>query len=230
MVAALQLPTAFPDLDWLYRWMHSDVMLLHTGATFNRKSSVHRGKIRQPNGTQWVYMPVHPEDRRLPLHTCRTDPDSGWLTPLLRSFEFNYRNSPYFDHYEPEIRADFQQAAAMSSWLEAATHLNQRLWQYLEIASLPPVEYIPDNNAPLLNPDNNHDTVRILPEKNSRNYLDTLGLKIDNTPVDISNRIRYDQHFGGFEAGCCLYDVLFETGPDFWQIVDAMVEVSLNGA
>lgn len=228
MLAAWQLPTAFPDLDWLYRWMHSDVMVLHTGAVFNRKSSVHRGKIRQPIGTQWIYMPVHPEDRRLPLHACRTDQTTDWVTPLLRSLEFNYRNSPYFDHYEPEIHDDFHQAAAMPSWLDAVNHLNNRLWQYLELPSLPPIHTVQDNDISQFISGYHHSTIRIIPEHNSKNYLDTCGLNIHISTVNISDFTRYDQHFGGFEAGCCLYDVLFQTGPDFWRIYDILQENSLT--
>lgn len=185
-----QLPSAFPDLPWLIRWLQSEAMILDDVSVFSRKLTVHRGKIRNRDGFQWIHMPVHPDDRKKPLHLCRTDPSGDWVTPLLRSLEYAYRNSIYFDMFEPEIREDMQHAARCERYLDAVAYLNQRMWLYLELEFLPPVMW--------------------LSERETSNENDR---KPVTHPV-------YRQHFGGFIEGCCLYDVLFEVGPEFWKMAD----------
>jgi hypothetical protein len=192
-----QLPSAFPDIQWLAGLIHCDALLLDDVSPFNRKTRVHRGKIRNVDGYQWIYMPVHPEDRKKPLHLARTDTTSDWTTPLLRSLEYAYRNSIYFDFYEPEIRQDFAIASQNFFYIDAIRHLNNTLWKHLELHELPD------------------------PRRLSQSSQDI------NSAASLSNvnfvHPKYRQHFGGFIEGCCLYDVLFEVGPEFWRIYESLM-------
>lgn len=222
MHVAWQLPGAFPDFNWLIRWLQSDVMILDDIGCFNRKSRVHRGKIRTPDGQQWIYMPIHPEDKKIPLHLARTDQTADWVTPLLRILEYNYRNSVYFDHYEPEIRDDFNKAAMFPNYLDAVFFLNSRLWKYLEIEKTPGIVMLSEvelsHGLPAILHSDSSREVAIYPEKSSSNYL---KIPLNYGKIITDNLVKaptYRQHFGEFMQGCCLYDVLFEVGPEFWRL------------
>ncbi|MCC5927312.1 MAG: WbqC family protein [Bacteroidetes bacterium] len=250
MRMAWQLPTAFPDLYWLTRCVNSDLLLIDDTQPFNRKSRIHRGKIRNATGVQWIYIPIHPEDRKIPLREARVDTTTDWLTPLLRSLEFAYRNSIYYDFYEPEIYTDFSAASKIERYLEAINYLNSRLWEYLELSKPANLVYISELEADAeafsrTMPDTS-DEVQLFPEFNSSNYLKmpvtdqnrleeyfskdkkihVIGSHSYNERTEqelISAHPVYRQHFGGFQEGCSLYDVLFEVGPEFWKIYDTLL-------
>src|SRR5690606_10835035 len=124
-IVAVQLPSLFPDVAWIRNLMSSNLLVIQDHLVFSRKSRVHRGKIRTPDGTQWIHIPIHPEDRNLPLYLCRIDHQTDWMTPLWRSLEYNYRNSIYFDFYEPEILGIFQEVKKMKLFSEIHEFLYQ---------------------------------------------------------------------------------------------------------
>ena len=111
MKVALLYPAYLPDLYYLACIMQADRTILLDTEPFSRKSRVHRGKIRTPEGFQWLNIPILTEDKKKPLQEVRMDHSSGWAASHLRALEYNYRNSIYFDFYEPELRADLEQAA-----------------------------------------------------------------------------------------------------------------------
>ena len=217
---ALLLPSAFPDLSYLQRCITSDHIVIDDVSAFNRKSSVHRGKIRTPQGVHWIYLPVHTDDRKLPLHQARLDFTTDWITPLWRAIEYNYRNSIYFEHYEPEIHADLVHISTSQNYTDATRYLNQKLWSYLELpASSLPTNYLSQEFDPEARLTQLISTQDVIYEANSKNYQSYSRSAI--SPSD-ENLPPYRQHFGGFEPECCLLDLLFEEGPESWRIIEKL--------
>lgn len=214
----LLLPSLFPDIQWLRVALHADTLLLADNTTFSRKSRSHRGKIRTPDGFQWIHIPLHPDDRNLTLASARIDQRSDWLTPLWRSLEYNYRNSIYFEFYEPDLLEFFDKLKVISTFREGCDLVLLQLQTWLEF-DLPPVTMLSET----LNPDRILQQVieiktPILTESDSKNYLTPLpGSLYPSHELPI-----YRQHFGGFEQNCCWLDLLFEHGPESWEYLDRL--------
>jgi hypothetical protein len=251
MTTALVLPAAFPDLHWLGRTCRADRVILDDTLPFSRKSTVHRGRIRTPSGQAWIYLPVHPEDRAKPLHQARIDTVTDWLTPLLRSLEFNYRNSIWFDHYEHELHETLQQCASAEGYLNAILLLNRKMFQWLELSDrtqswqfrsgLSGGNFsdtsdqtfsnrinVTHNSASESGETENSTKSVICTEYRSRNYQPPVHGSVEILDIDQailkSPRLQYRQHFGAFEPGCCWLDLLFACGPESWQILDSLLE------
>src|SRR5690625_887788 len=107
MTLALLQPTFAPNLYDLAVMLQADHVVLEEQTTWSRKGRVHRAMIRTPEGSQYIHIPIRAEDRGKPIHQVRIDQRRDWVAPILDAFSYNYRNSRYYDHYEPEIRADF---------------------------------------------------------------------------------------------------------------------------
>ena len=284
---AVLLPAALPDLLWIKRLLQAKITLIDDLSPFSRKSSVHRGRVRTPNGTQWVYIPVLAEDRLdgVPICNARIDSDTGWRVDFWKALEFNYRNSVWFDHFEFDLRRDIDTIAGMSLYSEAARFLVNRVLGYLEIRDLIPdplwlsdiIDGTTEPGAPLASgtsgapgasgasgtPETSRATEASgtpLASENQKNrpsryYLSTkaheeqlftavthlsnqfLGsenscsvvFEPDSRNYQLRGRLAdleispaithpiYRQHFGGFQPGCCLLDLLFEVGPDCWR-------------
>ncbi len=229
---ALLLPGYSPDLEWLARALLAGHIILDDEHPFSRKSRVHRTKIRTPDGHQWLTIPVATEDRRKPVNQVRIDHGRPWLKHHWQALEFNYRNSLYFDYYEPEIRADLEAASECEMLLDAVRHMMERQFTYLECSiSFDWMSELKSNcpesaetDSPAETPGrmlSGHTDLQdpvVWQEPRSRNYQkphpDAAG-----TEFWIPE---YRQHFPGFVPGCGLLDVLFEYGPDAWQVLDSI--------
>lgn len=251
-VTALLLPGYSPNLAWMARALNADRVILDDLHPFSRKSRVHRTKIRTPDGHQWLTIPFVGQDRRKPINRVRIDDRRPWLRHHLQGLEYNYRNSPYFDFYEPEIRADLETAHGQVFLVDAVRHLMQRQWIYLELPFIPewaseldspesdPV-YIyrpsrrrnrtgPEHQEPGGHLPGNKDPeyrVTVWQEPASRHYQKPHPDAIQPDAGQPEARPvfhipQYRQHFPGFVSGCGILDLLFEYGPDAWQVLDQL--------
>lgn len=219
MKLALLTPALAPDLHDLAIMMQSDRVVLLDTMKFSRKSRLHRAKIRTPEGFQWINIPVKTEDRDKLLPEVRIDHSEDWITIILRALRFNYRNSIYFDFYEPEITADFSKARDFTRLLDFNNYFRNRLFTYLYIE--PKAEWaseIPEFNT---NPDlfaQNLKANIVCQEHDSRHYLRQARDKME---IEFEHPV-YHQHFKGFVPYCSLLDVLFQFGPTAFHLLDTL--------
>lgn len=217
MNLALLLPQFAPNLYDLAAMLKADCVILQDVEKWSRKSRVHRAKIRTPNGTQWINIPVRTEDRKKAIREVRIDHSKDWITPLLRTLEYNYRNSIYYDFYEPEIKADFQSATEYTYLMNFVLFIQKRLLQFMELSityklasDIPEYTSNPDVLADRLNIE------KLVQEYDSRHYQ--RQSQTDNKLM--FNHPRYHQHFDGFEPWCSILDILFQFGPESFKIIE----------
>ncbi len=220
-ILSILQPVLIPDLHDLAAILASHTVVLQDTERWSRKGRVHRAKIRTPDGTQYLNVPVRTEDRKKAIREVRIDHFQPWIPGLLRAIEFNYRNSVYYDFYEPEIRADFLSARDEEFLLPFVLNLRKRLFQFLEAeitadiilaSSLPEYDPDPDRLTKKLNADIYYQ------EQNARHYQRQGKHKSElhfRHPV-------YRQHFDGFEPDCCLLDLLFQYGPESFRVTDEL--------
>ncbi len=219
MKLALLLPQFAPNLHDLAAMLQADRIIFQDTEVWSRKSRIHRAKIRTPDGTQWINIPVRTEDRDKAINKVRIDHNKDWITPLLRSLKYNYRNSIYFDFYEPEIKADFESAAEYKYLLPFMLYFQKRLLNFLDIkidcelaSGIPEYTPNPDELAQRLGAD------ILLQEHDSRHYQQQAEMKMEPNFTHPG----YYQHFDGFETGCCVLDLLFQKGPESFKILEML--------
>lgn len=221
MKLAVLQPTLIPNLHDLAILLNSDLAVLQDVETWSRKSRVHRAKIRTPEGTQYINSPVVTEDRDKPIGNVRIDHAEKWIEPLLRSLEFNYRNSVYYDFYEPEIRSDFESADEYEFLLDFNLYLRKQIFRFLEVDNLPEMILA----SKLDNYDSNPD--QLAENLNADEYFQEPGARHYQRQGKNRNKILfkhpvYRQHFKGFEPDCCLLDLLFQYGPESFRVIDEL--------
>ncbi|MEX0594458.1 MAG: WbqC family protein [Balneolaceae bacterium] len=219
MTLALLQPHFAPDLHDLALMLQADEIWLQTGEVWSRKGRIHRARIRTPDGFAWLNLPVRTEDRNNVIDRVRIDQSVQWVDRFKKTLYYNYRNSFYYDYYRPEIESDFERAAAKERLIDAVRFLRHQLFGYLQLdRDLIPKEkqtgrYLP----PGANPDewaSSLGATRLLQEHDSRHYQRQADMRSDpgvEHPV-------YRQHFDGFEPWCCLYDLLFQYGPEAMDV------------
>lgn len=219
MEVALLYPQFAPNLYDLSIMLRADRIILQDMETWSRKSRVHRAKIRTPEGTQWINIPVKTEDRKKSINKVRIDNSSDWITPLLRSLAFNYRMSIYYDFYEPDITSAFREATKFTYLQPFILYLWNRFCQLLNIS----LDYTLASELPRYhsNPAQLADEMsacKVFHEYKSHRYQWQAGT-VEN--ADFTHPVYY-QHFGGFEPNCCMLDALFQLGPESYHIIDKL--------
>jgi len=214
-------PTFIPDLHDLATIMVSDTVILQDVETWSRKSRVHRAKIRTPDGTQYINIPVRTEDRKKPIREVRMDHSTEWISQILKSLEYNYSNSLYYDYYEPEIRSDLESATDYELLLPFVLMFRKRVFQFLELdlkADIVPASILDQYDS---DPDVFSERMgasRYYQEGGSQHYQ-RQGMK--QSRLQFHHPV-YRQHYDGFEEGCCLLDLLFQYGPENFRILDEL--------
>ncbi|NGP75492.1 WbqC family protein [Balneolaceae bacterium YR4-1] len=219
MKLALLTPQFAPNLYDLAIILQADRVVLQDVEQWSRKSRVHRTQIRTPEGTQWINIPILTEDRKKAIKDVRIDHSEDWITPLLRSIRYNYRNSVYYDFYEPEINADFRSAGEYKYLKPFILHIQKRLFQFMELSIH--YEFASDLEEYTSNPDElvkRLGASTLFQEHDSRHYLRQAECKAE---PDFKHP-EYRQHFDGFEPWCCILDVLFQFGPESFKITDKL--------
>lgn len=221
MKLAILQPVLIPNLHDLATMLTADTIVFQDSEQWSRKGRTHRALIRTPNGTDYISVPVLTADKKKPINRVRIDHGRNWIAPLLRSLEYNYRNSVYFDFYEPELRADIELGHQFELLLDFSLFLRKRLFQFLELEIHAKVlfsgnmEYYtpdPDRLAKQLGADLYYQ------EDDARHYQ-RQGRNRSELPF---NHPEYRQHFDGFEPNCCLYDLLFQYGPESFRVLDQL--------
>lgn len=220
MKLALLFPQFAPNLYDLAAMLQADTIILQDVERWSRKSRIHRAKIRTPEGTQWINIPIRTEDRKKAVMDVRMDHSEDWVNPLLRALEYNYRNSIYYDFYEPEIKADFESAYDYTYLMEFVLFIQKRLFQFMDIA----IDYRLASNVPEYHSDPDLLAERmgadqLFQEYDSRHYQRQSEQHHDEPEFDHPT---YHQHFEGFEPWCSILDVLFQFGPESFRITDQL--------
>lgn len=219
MKLALIFPQLAPNLYDLAVMLQADRLVLLDVERWSRKSRMHRAQIRTPEGTQWINIPVRTEDRKKAVRDVRIDQSEDWITPLLRSLEYNYRNSIYYDFYEPEIKADFESAVECTSLMDFVLYIQKRLLRFMDIrleyelaGDIPEYRSDPDRFAETVGADT------IFQEHDSRHYQRQAVRRKEPE----FRHPEYHQHFDGFEPWCSILDVLFQFGPESFRIINRL--------
>lgn len=218
MKLALLFPQFAPNLYDLAAMLQADRIILQDVERWSRKSRIHRARIRTPEGTQWINIPVRTKDRKKAVKDVRLDHSEDWVTPLLRTIEYNYRNSIYYDFYEPEIKADFESASDYTYLMEFVLYIQKRLFRFMDIT----VDYEFASELPEYTSDPDLLTERLsadilFQEHDSRHYQ-RQAERLQHEPQ--FEHPRYHQHFDDFEPWCSILDVLFQFGPESFRIID----------
>src|SRR6056297_757682 len=219
MTLAILQPILVPDLHDLAIMFKSDCILYQDSEQWSRKGRTHRALIRTPGGTDYISVPVVTSDKKKPINQVRIDHSEDWVSQILRTLEFNYRNSVYYDFYEPEIRSDLEQGFQFEALLDFSLFLRRRIFQYMEISPPADIIFSSSTSGYHSNPDATAKKLgasQYFQEHDARHYQ----RQGENRSEISFTHPFYRQHFPGFEPYCCLYDLLFQYGPESFKILD----------
>lgn len=86
----------------------ADRFVLADTLQYSRQSFQNRAQLRTPQGWQWITIPLKGSQHGRPICDVQIRNRRPWLGKHWRALHFNYRTSPFFDFYEPQLRPLFE--------------------------------------------------------------------------------------------------------------------------
>lgn len=98
MIVTIHQPAYLPWLGYFEKIIRSDIYVYLDTVQFDKSGFIHRNKIKTPNGTHWLTVPVlkknYMNSTLLDLRINNTIP---WQKKHLDLINFSYRKAPYFE-------------------------------------------------------------------------------------------------------------------------------------
>lgn len=206
---AVVSPEYFPRLERVALALRARRLVLADTFQYSRQSYHNRTRLRNPQGWQWISVPLRAHQHGVPIDRATVGQLRGWQRRHWRAFCYNYRTTPYFEFFEPRLEEIFQQEWTTLGALTCATVLlTLRLFE-IDTPVVRASELVgrPASVAAI---------ARVL-------AADTLLLPENTAAIDRAAAAQvyalrfkepvYRQNFGGFVPGMTALDLLFNLGP-----------------
>ena len=222
MKVAIHQPNYLPWIGYFDKLDQVDQFVILDKALHSKSSFVHRSKIKTPNGSLTLTVPLKNKGR--PINELQIVGEDKWQKNHWRAIEANYKKSAYWHLYK-----------------EGFEQLYQRKWVYLAPFNIALIRHIQS----LLNISTEivleSDFQRDFGNKNERNinivshlgsdfYLSGTGARVYNDESlfhrhqiqvvyqDFKHPI-YPQRWGEFQQNLSILDMLFHCGPKTMDII-----------
>lgn len=220
-LVAVRPPEYWPSLTHFALADVADEVVLADTLQYSRQSFQNRARVRTPQGWQWISVPLKGGQHGKPICKVAVRNSVAWAGKHWRALHYNYRTSPFFEFYEPQLRPLFELRWNVLGDLTCATV--EVLAELLGI-STPLVRASALHGRP--------DTVpRILEVLGSDALLSAADAAEIDRQFTMSLRVlrlelpRYRQNFDGFEPDMSSLDLLFNYGPEALSMIRRSAEV-----
>ena len=207
---AVRPPEYFPRLRYMALMQAADCFVLADTFQYSRQSFQNRGKLRNPQGWQWITVPLQSGQRGRSINDIEINTSGRWIEKHWRAFQYNYRSTPYFEYFEPDVEPFFETEWTTLGPLTCASvelvHELMGLSTTLVRASA--LDGAPDTLEGVLAAMERDDL--LTPEAAAPH--DREG--VPGAEVFRFETPEYRQNFDGFEPGMSAVDVLFNYGPE----------------
>jgi hypothetical protein len=227
---AIQPPEYFPRLSTFALIMHVDHFVLADTFRYRRQTFQNRSKLRNPNGWQWIAIPLFGSPDGRPIAEVPVELGSRWREKHWRSFLYNYRSTMYFEQFADDLEVFFEaDREALGAWTCGSVELLARgAGVQTRLTRASALEGAPDTPEEILQAvcdaePGAHD-VLLVPDGEAADAAPEATARPDG-PLEV-RRFRYDhptyrQNFSGFEAGMSAADILCNYGPQAQRTIGA---------
>jgi hypothetical protein len=124
-------PSYWIDIHSLIHVFHAEKVIFESHDSYLKQTYRNRCKIIAANGTLQLNIPiVHQHNRNSPAYkSIKIDYSQDWQSLHLKSIKSAYSSSPFYDYYEDDLQALYQEKPVhLFDWnLRTFEWMNQRL-------------------------------------------------------------------------------------------------------
>lgn len=220
MIVSINQPAYLPWLGYFDRIIKSDIHVVLDHVQFEKNSMVNRNKIRTHQDSTMLTVPVLTKGKfqDLSINTLEIDVRQPWRKKHWKAIQQNYSKAPYFKLYAPFLEELYSKD--WSDLLSIIKEINVFAFDALNVETK--IIYSSDMDIEGEKSDLVLNICKSLTAKTyisgpfGRDYLDQASF--DNAGIELEfhdyDHPEYDQVHGSFEPYMCIFDLLFNHGPD----------------
>ena len=228
ITVVISQPMYLPPASYFRIMREADVFVFLDSVQFEPRSWQCRNRVKSPNRTSWLSVPVKPENN---LAICDTEIDNSkpWRKQHWHAINAYYGKAKFFNLYAPFFKAFYS-----AEWNKIAL-LNINFTEYLaEQLGISPIfvrasrlGLTGKRTKMLLEICKMFDADRYVSSIGSKNYMEENGAEslFEKEGINVEyvqvNLPRYPQLFGEFISELSVVDLLFNCGPDASKIIAA---------
>jgi len=217
MILTAHQPVYLPWLGLFHKIALADLFCYFDIVQYQRKDYNNRNKIKTSNGELWLSVPVESKNHLNKNVSKILIVQGNWVKKHLKSIELNYKKTPFFKDYFPELRS-----ILINESKNSLGHLNLKLLEYfMECLSIDtPIVKAGDYSFDGIGSDLVLDMcVRLGADsyifgEQGKNYADVKAFKEAEIVVEFQNYIHpvYRQMGRDFLPYMSIIDLLFNEG------------------
>lgn len=117
MKCVILQPSYIPWRGYFHQIQKADLFIFYDDVTFDKDGWRNRNRIKTPNGTRWLTIPVTAEAGRqlhtTPIHLVRTSQQHAWKPQHWKTLQHSYSKAPYFKRYAEMLEPFYQQESPL---------------------------------------------------------------------------------------------------------------------
>ena len=224
MILTAHQPVYLPWLGLFHKIALADLFCYFDIVQYQRKDYNNRNKIKTSNGELWLSVPVESKNHLSKNVSKILIVQDNWVKKHLKSIELNYKKTPFFKDYFPEL-----QSILINDSKDSLGYLNLKLLEYfMECLKIDtPIVKASDCNFEGIGSDLVLDMCVKLGADNyifgeqGKNYADVKAFKEAEIVVEFQNYIHpvYRQMGRDFLPYMSIIDLLFNEGDKSYEIL-----------
>ncbi|MEM7509676.1 MAG: WbqC family protein [Bacteroidota bacterium] len=182
----------FPPISWFAAALHEKQILLDIDSVYRKQRFTTRTLIKGPNGLVPLVLPVGRRGHQKKIREKEISFRENWPTQHWRSILFSYKNSPYFEYYEEDLKECFQNPSP-----KLIDQLLKVLEKVFAILNLPIAYHLSSEEM----------------KEVDRDYRKDFSTDLAVRPKWFQAEA-YEQVFGEFEPNLSILDLICNVGPE----------------
>jgi hypothetical protein len=223
MRIALRAPEYLPALDVMALYARADTVVLADQLQYSRQSRQNRTRIRNPEGTQWLTIPVAGGQFGLPVREVRIDNRDAWAGRHLRAVRFNYQTAPYFDFYYDGLCDLLRRPWTFLGDLTSESIVLLCGWMAIQSKRVIASSVSADFQSPSVAASSLNGRILALPDTGKIDR--ERGQNVEIVAFEEATR---HQNFPGFVPGMSALDVVMNYGPSAARFLEPLTDLSGN--
>ncbi|NIM96501.1 MAG: hypothetical protein GTO24_00030 [candidate division Zixibacteria bacterium] len=217
-------PGYLPWLGFFEQLHRCDEFVLYDDVQFEKGSWRNRNRIKTPNGTQWLTVPVLLKGRDFPLiKDVVINPTMTWQKKHVKSIRQNYSNAPFFELYADGLFARLNQTwnYLIDLDLELIYWLAEQLNIFTPIRLASSLGIQGSGVQRLVDIIDAVNGSHFYEGSAGKNYIDVDVFEKNGISITFQdyNHPKYPQRYGDFISHLSIIDLLFNCGPESLNIL-----------
>jgi hypothetical protein len=224
-------PEYLPRLEYCALMAAVELFVADVSFQYSRQSFQNRARIRTPDGTQWVTVPLKGGQFGRSIGKSEVDYSQNWIRKHEKAFLFNYGSAPFFDHYMPPIgevlRSRPETLGDLTRAILACIHRFLGLTCDLRPSGAGREESAGGGGSTEREEIGNvtpHGVRLALPDSGKKDLVAKGG---DRVLLEFEPPV-YRQNFPGFESSLSVLDLLFNHGPEATYILRSGIRIFVS--